>query len=361
MALAIKIEAMQGIRYARIAKVIAPSGASVVEGDLLLEIENHKVVQEMESFGSGQVLHSLQAGDIVRVDTPIAYIATPQDKHEALFESLKDAKATLDEFWGEQVCPVPSDKFRPVSVAKAAEIAVLGSDKALQATLGAAIGPIKRRPDTSNFFADKVTDLVIYEASRLLATKKHRVLNARFEAGAIVTRDEVRCGLSYDDGGRLTLYTIPHTDKLSLPDTQDAIVEGLMRYVGRKLTLEDVATSTFTVSDLTTSDLWISVPLLPRDQCIIIAVIKDSTDGYLLSITYDHRITEGLAVAKFASELVARVRSYSIPDTPVAPVCSFCHSPAHSEVNDFKRKGLLKIIDATGAEVLSCITCWENW
>ena len=151
---------------------------------------------------------------------------------------------------------------------------------------------------------------------------------------------------------------MPDADKLSLPETQDAIAAGLMRYVGRKLTIEDVATATFTITDTSAAELNLSVPLLPRGQCIILSLVKDASDSYQLSISYDHRITEGLTVATFAGDLVQRLRSYA---EPKEAVCAFCERTAVVEVGEFRRRGLLKIVDASGQELLCCATCWENW
>ena len=164
------------------------------------------------------------------------------------------------------------------------------------------------------------------------------------------------------------MYAIRDADTLSLPETQDSLVDGLMRYVGRRLVIKDVANSTYTISDVTTTDLNLSVPLLPRGQCIILVVIRDPAQGYILSISYDHRVTEGLTVASFAQELIKRLRSYSVPPAETdgqwetAPaICTYCESSLVAEVTEFKRRGLLKIVDDTGADVYCCATCWENW
>lgn len=372
MAEALKVQAMQGANVARIAADPPPSGTTVEAGQLLFEIENHKVVQEFDAPVAGTLVHELAKGDLIRLDMPFAYLAADGEDVAALLATAHAAKVE-GERWDDIVgaCPMPpSEKGRAVSIAKATEIAVLGNGagQGWQATLGAAIGPIWRSEATANFFQDKITDLLVYEASRLLATKKFRVLNARFADGKIIEREEINAGVSFDEGKRLTLYAIEKADTLSLPQVQDALVDGLMRYVGRKLALHEVASATFTISDVTTVELFLSVPLLPRDQCIIIALIRDAAAGYQISISYDHRITEGLTVAAFAEALVARLRSYSAPlpqgeyGVEAAPaICAYCERTVETEVNEYRRRGLLKIIDDSGEEQLCCSTCWENW
>lgn len=371
MAEAIKVQAMQGANVARIAADPPPSGSMVEAGQLLFEIENHKVVQEFDAPVAGTLVHALAKGDFVHLDMPFAFVAGEGDDTPALLETVRAAKVEGEPAWDSVVgaCPLPpTDDGRPVSIAKATEIAVLGNGAAQgwQATLGAAIGPIWRSEGTANFFQDKITDLLVYEASRLLATKKYRILNARFADGRIIERAQINAGVSFDEGKRLTLYAVQKADTLTLPQVQDALVDGLMRYVGRKLALHEVASATFTISDVTTTDLNLSVPLLPRDQAIIIVLIKDAATGYMLSISYDHRITEGLKVAGFAEELIARLRSYSVSpplgETDAAPaICAYCERSVETEVHEYRRRGLMKIIDESGEEQLCCSTCWENW
>jgi pyruvate/2-oxoglutarate dehydrogenase complex dihydrolipoamide acyltransferase (E2) component len=378
MAEVIRVEAMHGANLARISAAPPPSGSHVEAGQTLFAVENHKVVQEIESPVSGVLIHDLAQGDFVYLDVPIAFVAGDSENLASLLADTKAGKAAADADWALVIgsCPIGlpdacrPDAVKKVSIAKATEIAVLGNGagNSLQATLGAAIGPLWRSEATANFFQDKITDLLIYEASRLLATKKFRILNSYFDNGHIYPHGHVSPGISFDDGGRLTLYTIVDAETLTLPETQDRLVDGLMRYVGKKLALSDVTTSTFTISDVTTTDLNLSVPLLPRGQCIILVVIRDPAQGYLLSISYDHRITEGLTVAGFAQELIKRLRSYSAPPTApegqretVPAICTYCESKLETEIAEFKRRGLLKIVDDTGAEVYCCATCWENW
>jgi pyruvate/2-oxoglutarate dehydrogenase complex dihydrolipoamide acyltransferase (E2) component len=371
MALAIKVEAAGGANIARVVEIAAASGATVASGQTVLAVENHKVVQEVVSPAAGELVHGLKVGDMIRLDMPIAFVAEPGESTSALQEEAGRGIVAGDVRWddivADRVSPA-SDRGRPVSIAKATEIAVLGNGagNSLLATLGTSIGPIRRSEATSGFFQDKVIDLLVYEASRLLASKSYRSLNAYFADGQIVPHDRVITGVSFDEGGRLTIYALPDADTLSLTETQDALVGGLMRYIGKKLTVEEVATSTFTISDVSTADINLSVPLLPRGQCIIIALFKDRAGSFAISISYDHRVTEGLTVANFAQELTKRLRSYAVADDDAEQAkeiasCAFCQRTAEVEVKQFRRRGLLRIIDANHDELLCCSTCWENW
>lgn len=365
MATAIIVPGSRGANFARVVRAPVPPSEPVSAGQTVLEVENHKVVQEIEAPSDGLLFHDLKAGDLIRLDLPIAFVATRDDDGPALIRETHAAKLEAIPNWtdlelGKSETQAPADQTQ-VSVAKATEISVLGhgAGNSLLATLGVEIGRVQRSTETPGFFQDKILDLIVYEASRLLAGKKYRKLNSRFADGRIVLHDRVATGVSFDEGGRLTIFAIPGAETLSLAETQDRVVDGLMRYVGRKLSIKDVANSTFTITDTSAVELNLSVPLLPRDQCIIIAVTKDRSQSYRLSISYDHRITEGLAVASFAGELAQRLRSYSAPAEE--PACTFCQRTASMEISQFRRRGLLRMVDASGREAWCCVACWENW
>jgi pyruvate/2-oxoglutarate dehydrogenase complex dihydrolipoamide acyltransferase (E2) component len=365
VARAITIPGSRGANFARVVAAPIGSGGSVSTGQTVLEVENHKVVQEIEAPADGLLLHELKRGDLLRLDVPVAFVAAPEEDVQSLIAETSAARLDSVPAWAEREPTAgPVTDGTPLSVAKATEIAVLGhgAGNSLLATLGLEIGAVPRTTGTPGFFQDKIIDLVVFEASRLLTGKKYRKLNSRFADGRLIPHESVVTGVSFDEGGRLTIFAIPGAEKLSLPETQDRLVDGLMRYVGRKLSIEDVATSTFTITDTSAAELSLSVPLLPRDQCIILSITKDRAQSFNISISYDHRITEGLTVASFAGELAQRVRSYSAPE-PASddPACTFCQRTAAMEVGEFRRRGLLRIVDAAGEEAWCCATCWENW
>lgn len=364
MAMAIIIPGMKGAGFARVVAAPVPSGTRVSAGETILEVENHKAVQEIEAPVDGLIFHDLQADDLVQVDTPVAFVAEHRQQGAAL---LKQARAgriserspgTPREGGGEEQ---HGDRL---TVPKATEIAVLGqgAGNSLLATLGILIGPIRRSEGTASFFNDKILDLVVFEASRLLNSKRYQRLNSRFEEGRIIAHDRVIPGVSFDEGGRLTICALKDADTLSLGETQDRIVDGLMRYVGRKLKVEDVATATFTITDTSALELNLSVPLLPRDQCIILSITRDGEGAFTASISYDHRVTEGLTVASFANELAQRIRSYSVACSGAEePACAFCERTVSMESVEFRRRGLLRVVDVSGRELWCCATCWESW
>lgn len=369
MATAITVEDYGGANVARISAVLRASGEAVAAEEVVFEIENHKAVQELESPGAGVLAHGLSVGDHVRLGVPIAYVAEGGEDVEGLAARAR-AEALHQDGWTGEIAspPVRGDSpGEPVSLRKATEIAVLGNGAgaSMLSTLGAAIGPVRRDPATPDFFSNKILDLVVFEASRLLAGDYKR-LNAWFEDGRVITRGPVHAGVGFDDGARLTLYTVEDAQALSLADTQDEIVGGLMRYVGQSLAPDQVSRSSFTVSDLSASQLIFSFPLLPRGQCVIIAVTKSEAGDYALYVSFDHRVTEGMPVAAFTTELVARIRSFSVAEPAAAaaaedpPSCAWCGRTVEEETA-LGGKGLLRVAEAGGNDGFCCSACWGGW
>jgi pyruvate/2-oxoglutarate dehydrogenase complex dihydrolipoamide acyltransferase (E2) component len=355
MATSIGVDDYGGAEFARIVATPVASGSQVRAGQILFEIENHKVNQEIEAPGSGRLIHRLAPGDLVRPGASFAYI-------------LEDGEAEPDN----DPAPLPAQGASaesgvdgaPLSVLKATELASLGSGAAhsMMSVLGAHLGPVVRSGGTMDFFRNKILDLVAFEASRLLAGDYAR-LNAFYQDGHVVERTRVSAGVAFDEGGRLTVCAIPDSDKISLKETQEAVLDRLMRYMGKALGPEDTSSATFTISDLSASPLTFSFPLLPRGQCVIIAVLRSEAGDYNLIASFDHRVTEGLLVSAFLMELVSRLRSFaqSLEAPSRTYVCSFCDKSLQEETGPISGRGLVKIIDASGSEALCCSACWGGW
>lgn len=363
----ITIEGLGGANVARIASDPVASGTEVQAGDALLEVENHKVVQEVTAPSAGIFVHALSKGDFVQLGRAVAFVADEAEDQNHLLDLARRALASAED-WTFVIADRDDARHpgTPVSVRKATEIAVLGNGagNSMMAMLGAKLGRVRRGPATADFFQEKILDLLVYEASRLLKSKKFAPLNSSFSEGKIVPHATVNAGVGLDEGGRLVLYSLRDSDHLALAEVQSTLLDGLMRYVGRKLTIEEVATSTFSITDVSASRLNFTLPLLPRGQCIIIAVTKNAAEEYSLIVSFDHRITEGMLVAAFLEELTTRVRSYGESEVPAlgtALACAFCGRTLETEVGQFGRRGLIAIADASGAPAHCCSTCWENW
>ena len=251
----------------------------------------------------------------------------------------------------------------PVGQRKRAEIDTLshGAGQTMLSVLGISLGHLLVRRQPGDFLAGRITDLVLYEASRLM--RKYPRLNAFYADGQVFLHESVHAGLAIDDGGRLMVYGLENADQTGLPELADSIADAVGRYVNNELTAHELTRATFTVTDLSAGELDFVLPLLPRGQSAILGITASTSQGYRLFVGFDHRVTEGREVMAFLGELRDRLLSFSSAERTVlsASVCSFCARSATEAVRSSKEKGLLKVVGRDGAEVLCCGSCWNGW
>jgi pyruvate/2-oxoglutarate dehydrogenase complex dihydrolipoamide acyltransferase (E2) component len=264
-----------------------------------------------------------------------------------------------------------------VSARKRAEIDVLsaGAGATMLSVLGTRLGAMAVPRAADDFLGGAITDLVIYEAARLM--RKYPSLNACYSDGHVIRHDAVHAGIAIDSGGQLVVYGIEDADRLGLPDVARAIAEAVGRYVAGALTAAEMTRATFTVTDLSAEPLDFVLPLLPRGQSCIIGITRDA-DGYRIFAGFDHRVTEGREVASFLGELRQRLLSFAPPRAPAlasalamdgaaaiaihaAAECAYCARSAAEAAARSRDKGLLKLVGRDGREILCCASCWNGW
>ncbi len=394
------------------------SGMQVVAGQLLFEIENSKVTQELEAPASGTLVHGLQLGQTIEFGVAIAQVIDGADASisaeaepalsaaaqpvlapapaVAHFRYVSEAAAALVAQHGvdEQRLPggfvterdvhsllgipaavpvrpmrapaaAPPARVAPaagqaVSGRKAAEIDILGrgAGDTLLSVLGVSLGEIRVDRPQADFLDGRITDLVIFEASRLM--RKYPLLNAFYQDGRIVLHDAVHAGVAFDDGGRLMVYGIEDSDRAGLQDLADRIADAVGRYIGGSLTAAELSRATFTVTDLSASELDFVLPLLPAGQCCILGVTHSKGSGFRVFAGFDHRVTEGREVALFLGELRERLLSFASGHAPAA-ACSFCGQSLGETVGKADAPGLLQVIGRGGEAALCCVSCWNGW
>jgi pyruvate/2-oxoglutarate dehydrogenase complex dihydrolipoamide acyltransferase (E2) component len=236
-----------------------------------------------------------------------------------------------------------------------------GAGNTMLSVLGKTLGPVHLRRDADDIFAGRITDLVIYEAARLM--HKFPKLNAQYADGRVTLHDHVHAGMAIDGGGKLVVYGIEHADQLGLPDLSRIVGDAVTRYMANALTAAEMTRATFTVTDLSADDLDFVLPLLPRGQSCIIGITHDQASGFRLFAGFDHRVTEGREVAAFLTALGERVTSFGRRniDPAKATSCSFCGKTLAEAIGRAKDKGFLSVVGAKGEPALCCASCWNGW
>lgn len=409
---------------ATIVAVHVLTGSEVGEDELIFEIENSKATQELRAPQAGVLIHALSVGAVVPFGEPLARVVSegtsphnvskfggppeapglqgppgerpvmdgaPRRGTESHFSRaavalLEEHGLSRDAFTSSFVTskdvaerlglhvpcgppPAPKGEALPLMSRptigggpKRFEIEALrsGAGATWLSVLGLTLGPLSVTRPAGDILTGRITDLVIYEASRLM--RKYPLLNAAFESDHTLRHEAVHAGLALDGGGRLIVYGIRNADRLGLSDIGTAIIDGAARYASNDLKASELTCATFTVTDLSAEDLDFIFPLLPAGQSCIIGIVH-SASGYRLFAGFDHRVTEGREVSLFLNELRDRLYTFgSRPDAGMpTTACSICGRSALDAMQKGRDKGLLKLSDHHGRELLCCASCWNGW
>jgi len=178
-----------------------------------------------------------------------------------------------------------------ISPRKSEEISLLqtGAGNTTQSTLGVRIGRIRARRDAGDTFQGKILDLVVFEASRLM--KQFPKLNSTFSENQIFHYSSINAGVAFDSGSKLVVYGIENSNAKTLREIREEIEDSLDRYLSDRLSLREMTRATFTVTDLSASQMDFVLPILPARQSCIIGVTRNSKEEFSIYVGFDHRVT----------------------------------------------------------------------
>ena len=154
-----------------------------------------------------------------------------------------------------------------------------------------------------------------------VALRGHPRLNSRIEGDRIVLHGRVNIGLAVDQEAGLVVPVLPDADQLSLKELARALRELTQRAEAGHLTQADVQNGTFTVTSLTSTVVDAFTPIINPPQAAILGLGRVRTvaafeDGPLpvrhrvttLSLTFDHRITDGGPASRFLGRVADLLR-----------------------------------------------------
>jgi pyruvate dehydrogenase E2 component (dihydrolipoamide acetyltransferase) len=163
----------------------------------------------------------------------------------------------------------------------------------------------------------KLTAMPFLIKSVASSLRKHPVVNASvdMESHQIIYKEYVNIGVAIDTDRGLLVPVIKSADRKSI--AQLAAELDRLAQMGRdgELSLDDMKGGTFTISNLGAIGGTYSTPIInPPEVAILLVgrsrivpqVVEDAVEGRLmmpLSITYDHRVVDGAAAARFLNEV----------------------------------------------------------
>ncbi len=163
----------------------------------------------------------------------------------------------------------------------------------------------------------KLTQMPFLVKAIAVALKNHPVVNASVgESGEeIIYKEYVNIGIAVDTERGLMVPVLRDADRKNIPQIAAELVKMADAARGGSVTLEDLRGGTFTISNLGAVGGTYSTPIINPPESAILLVgrtrtlpqwIDDQWEPRLmlpLSITYDHRIVDGAAAARFLNDV----------------------------------------------------------
>ena len=177
------------------------------------------------------------------------------------------------------------------------------------------------RKNSKKEYADggvKLTSMPFLIKAVSMALKAHPVINASIdlEAGQIIYKDYVNVGIAVDTERGLVVPSLRNADKLGIPDIARQLGTMAENVRSNKFSVEDLRGGTFTISNLGAIGGTYSTPIINTPETAILlvgrsrklpVVVDDEVQIRLmmpLSLSYDHRLIDGGAAARFLNEVI---------------------------------------------------------
>jgi pyruvate dehydrogenase E2 component (dihydrolipoamide acetyltransferase) len=164
----------------------------------------------------------------------------------------------------------------------------------------------------------KLTFMVFLIRALCIALRKYPIFNASFdeEGGQVIYRGYVNMGIAVDTERGLIVPVIRNADKLSLRGISAALRTLADRIRASEFDIEDLRGGTFTITNVGALGGTYATPIINHPEVAIlglgrsrqIPVIKEGevTPALVLplSLSFDHRATDGANAARFVREVV---------------------------------------------------------
>ena len=297
-----------------VSKLYFSNGKKIQEGDELIELETSKTSISIVSEYNGYIEYRVSEGEYVEVGEVIIRIHSSKksvddslnlkgddtskdvndhgeklitenarqyikensidvssfEKHFITLEDVVKSETAMPEkiqkIDNYEITGTTSSK---ISFAKVNEIRALTSVQSagVVSTIFMSIDGIKKIQEyTEPLFvgSESLLPLIVSESSKLL--KKFPFLNAYFEKDMIRVYDDINIGVAFDIDDGLKVYTINNTEQLSMSAIEKNISDGVDCYMNKSLSPEQLTSSTFTITDLSSFGASAIIPLVNFNQ-----------------------------------------------------------------------------------------------
>lgn len=216
------------------------------------------------------------------------------------------------------------------------------------------------------YFKDSLLPVIIFETSKLL--RKYPAFNAYYHNNSTVIYKNINIGFAVDIEKGLKVVKISDTEKRSIKAIEEEIIRLSGAYLDDKLPLEDLMDITFTITDLSNEKVAFFQPLINMKNSAILGIssVDKKLNRCILSLAFDHRVTEGKAAAVFLSELKERIESFTsamtveqVKEQKLATIT--CHRCMKTLLEDNSIVGFAQCITAEGKQDYICQACFKGF
>ena len=171
----------------------------------------------------------------------------------------------------------------------------------------------------------KLTSMPFVIKAVAMALRDHPVINASLDPNGthVIYKEYINIGVAVDTDRGLVVPALRGVDDSSIPEIAKQLGEIADNVRENKFTVDDLKGSTFTISNLGTIGGTWSTPIInvPETAILLIgrsrkmpAVFEDKIVPRLmmpLSISYDHRLVDGGAAARFLNDVIGYLEAPS--------------------------------------------------
>lgn len=345
-------------------------GERVKKGDVLLEVQTEKVVNEIEAEVDGYIHEiKIKRGEVASVNDVLCTILTENDDES--MENIRDEKVENKKEKSKE--EVNSDNFVRVAprlrkLAQQLDVNLIELQNSLdkgskiteemirnfadktQSIQGSPLIGIRKTIATrmknslmntaqltETTYAD-VTELanirdhfkqkmswnswIIY--ATVQALKNHPYMNGTFEGNYLNIEEKIHLGIATDTDEGLFVPVIFDAHEKSLIELNDKISQVITDILNKKITPNQLTGSTFTVTNLGSFGIHFFTPIINPPELAILGIGAIETyfslneDGEIierkripLSLTFDHQVIDGAPAARFLQTLTSYLESPS--------------------------------------------------
>jgi pyruvate/2-oxoglutarate dehydrogenase complex dihydrolipoamide acyltransferase (E2) component len=172
----------------------------------------------------------------------------------------------------------------------------------------------------------KLTSMPFVIKAIAMALRDHPVVNASvdMEAGQVIYKDYVNIGIAVDTERGLVVPVMRNADQLSIPGIARQLGEIAEKARNNDFSIDELRGGTFTISNLGAVGGTYSTPIINVPEVAILLVGRSRKMPWVmdtgeiaarlvmpLSLSYDHRLVDGAAAARFMNEVIGYLKAPS--------------------------------------------------